>query len=81
MPVSDNPNGSDDTLIFFLAVVPPDEMEATFRYGLKDITPDLDNFDQVIDCKNSSFTHPIRRPMKSRSICLSISKRNEDMVM
>ena len=42
----------------FLAVVPPDEMEATFRYGLKDITPDLDNFDQVIDWKNSSFYTP-----------------------
>ena len=42
----------------FLAVFTPDEMGATLRYGQKDITPDLDNFDQVIEWKNSSFYTP-----------------------
>ena len=39
----------------FLAVVPPDEMEATFLYDIKDLSPDLDNIDKIIDWKNSSF--------------------------
>jgi len=39
-------------------VVPPDEMEATFLYGIKDLSPDLDNFDKIIDWKNSSFYTP-----------------------
>jgi len=36
-------------------VVPPDEMEATFLYDIKDLSPDLDNIDKIIDWKNSSF--------------------------
>ena len=42
----------------FLAVVPPDEMESTFKYGLKDLSPELDNLDTIIDWKNSSFYSP-----------------------
>ena len=34
--------------------VPIEEFEQTFNYGLKDIT-NLDDFNQVVDWKNSSF--------------------------
>ena len=38
-----------------LSVVPPDEMEQTFSYGLKDIKENMDSLTYVVDWDNSSF--------------------------
>lgn len=41
-----------------LSIVPPDEMERTFYYGLKEFNSSLDQMDVVIDFGNSSYYKP-----------------------
>ena len=42
----------------FISDVPPDEMERTFMYGLKDFNSDLNQLNTIIDWSNSSFYKP-----------------------
>ena len=42
----------------FLSIIPPEEMEQTFYYGLKDFTTRLEKMDEIIDFGNSSYYKP-----------------------
>ena len=41
-----------------LSIIPPEEMEQTFYYGLKNFTTRLEQMDEIIDFGNSSYYKP-----------------------
>lgn len=41
----------------FVDVIPPEEMEQTFMYSLKDINNSMDGFDFLVDWDNSDFLY------------------------
>jgi hypothetical protein len=41
-----------------LSMVPPEEMEQTFMYSLKDFNTSLQQMDEIVDFGNSSYYKP-----------------------